>query len=273
MDEQPRDPPSPLEPNQPAGPVMPAPQPAQPAAGWVPPPSEPEPTPGWIPPADGKPRRILIRVAAGIAVAVLGFLVLGIFLGSQVDPYDAALRERGQRLQGLPEFEARFGEVESEEEAFLLGQQVGLPGLARLPDDDLLRYWELSESMLAIADDRVCAGIMRQAVDASDATALARRLSIDEFREVLDINLGAMEAELSDRPGPPPPSAADIEAASLALVEVVGAQKLQEIGAGLNNLDDAVVCADARTFIGAVLDLREPHRTTLLRGMVNYQGG
>jgi hypothetical protein len=270
MDEQPRDPSPQPEPADPAAPATPAPEPAQPATGWISPAPEPEPTAGWIPPADAKPNRIVIRILAGIAVAVVGFLVLVTFLGAQSDPHDQALEDFGQRLTALPEFEARYGDVESGDEAFRLGQQLGVAGLARLPDDRLLRYWQLSNAMLGLADDANCAAIMRQTISGTDAAGVVRRLEIDEFREMLDITYTALESELKGTPGPPAPTNADVEAASFALAGAMGADTVVELGTTLTDTsaEDAAVCGAARSFVGGILDLEEPHRTTFLRYMV-----
>jgi hypothetical protein len=257
MDEQPREPPA-------------QPEPAQPATDWVPPTPQPAPTEGWIPPTDAKPSRILIRVVAGIAVIVAGALVFTMFIGGSSDPHDQALEDFGQRLAALPEFEARYGDVESGDEAFRLGQQMGVAGLARLPDDRLLRYWQLSNTMLGLADDADCAAIMRQTISGTDAAALARRLEIDEFREMLDVTYIALESELKGTPGPPAPTSADVEAASVALAGALGADRAVELGTTLTDpsAEDAAVCGAARSFVGGILALEDPHRTTFLRYMV-----
>ena len=260
MDEQPRDPTPQPEPTEAVAPVT----------GWVAPAPEPEPTPGWIPPSDGKPSRMVIRVLAGIAVAVLGALVFTIFIGGSSDPHDQALEEFSQRLSAIPEFEARYGDVESGDEAFRLGQQLGVAGLARLPDDRLLRYWQLSNAMLGLADDADCAAIMRQTITGTDAAAIVRRLEIDEFREMLDITYTALESELKDTPGPAAPTSADMEAASIALAGALGQDTVVELGTTLSDTsaEDAAVCRAARDFVGGILDLEEPHRSTFLRYMV-----
>ena len=277
MDEPPRDPPPQPEPTEPAAPETPDPEPApEPAVGWIPPVAAPtpapasEPTEGWIPPADNKSSRIIIRVAAAIAVIVAGALVFTIFIGGSSDPHDQALEDFGQRLADLPEFEARYGDVESGDEAFRLGQQLGVAGLARLPDDRLLRYWQLSNEMLALADDADCAAVMRQTISGDDAAALVRRLEVDDFREMLEITYTALEAELKDTPGPPAPTNADIEAASVALAGAMGAETVVELGTTLSDItaEDAAVCGAARSFVGGILDLGEPHRSTFLRYMI-----
>ena len=157
MDEQPRDPPQQPEPTEPAAPVTPSAEPAEPATSQVPPAPETEPTHGWIPPTEGKSNRIVIRVLAGIAAAVLGVLVFTIFIGSQVDPREAAANDFGRRLMEMPEFKARYGDVDSHERAYELGQQLGATAFARLDDPSLLRYWQLQEIVLQNADDSTCA--------------------------------------------------------------------------------------------------------------------
>jgi hypothetical protein len=257
MDDQPRDPAPQPEPTEAAAPLPPAP--------------EPEPTQGWIPPVEGKSSRVLVRILASVAGLVLGALVFATFIGGSSDPHDQALEEFGQRLSAIPEFEARYGDVESGDEAFRLGQQLGVAGLARLPDDRLLRYWQLSSSMLGLADDADCAAIMRQTIDGTDAAALVRRLEIDEFREMLDITYTALESELTSAAGPSAPTSAEMEAASFALAGALGADTVVELGTTLSDTsaEDAAVCRAARSFVGGILDLEDPHRTTFLRYMVS----
>ena len=252
MDDQPRDRPPQPEPTEPVEPAT------------------REPTVLWIPPADTKRSRTAIRVAAGIAVAVLVFVVIGIFRAAPSDPHDQALEAFSQRLAALPEFEARYGDVESGDEAFRLGQELGVAGLARLHDEKLLRYWQLSDTMLRLADDADCAAIMRQTLSGTDAAVLVRRLELDEFREMLDITYTALEAELKDTPGPPAPTDADLEAASFALAGAMGADTVVKLGTTLTDTaaEDTAVCGAARSFVEGVLDLEEPHRTTFLRYMV-----
>ena len=236
MDEQPRDPspdPKPTEPAAPVtpdAPVTPAAEPTEPATGWIPPTRDLEPTVGWIPPAEGKPSRILIRVAAGIAVAVLGAVVFAMFIGGSSDPHDQALEEFGARLAALPEFKARYGDVETGD----------------------------------------CAAIMRATISGTDAAAVVRRLEIDEFREMLDVTYTALVSELKGTPGPPAPTNADVDAASLALEGALGADRVVELGTTLADPSaaDAAVCGAARSFVGGILALEEPHRTTFLRFMV-----
>ena len=273
MDEPPRDPPPQPEPTEPAGPVTPVPEPdPELAEGWIPPAPAPasEPIEGWIPPAANKSNRIVIRVLAAIEVVVAGALVFTIFIGGSSDPHDKALEDFGERLAALPEFEARYGDVESGDEAFRLGQQLGVAGLARLPDDRLLRYWQLSNEMLALADDADCAALIRQKISGTDAAGLVRRLEVDEFREMLEITYTALEAELKDTPGPPAPTNADIEAASVALAGAMGADTVVELGTTLSDItaEDAAVCGAARSFVGGILDLGEPHRSTFRRYLV-----
>jgi hypothetical protein len=277
MDEPPRDPPTQPEPTEPAAPVTPVPEPApepepESAEGWIPSAPAPasEPIEGWIPPADNKSSRIVIRVLAAIAVVVAGALVFTIVIGGSSDPHDKALKDFGERLAALPEFEARYGDVESGDEAFQRGQQLGAAGLARLPDDRLLRYWQLSNEMLALADDADCAALIRQTAKGTDAASVVRRLEIDEFREMLEITYTAVEAELKDTPGPPAPKNADIEAASVALAGAMGADTVVGLGTTLSDItaEDAAVCGAARSFVAGILDLGEPHRSTFLRYMV-----
>jgi len=273
MDEPPRDPPPQPEPAEPAAPVTPVPEPApEPAQGWIPPAPAPasEPIEGWIPPAETKSSRLVIRVLAVIAVVVLGALVFTIFIGSQTDPREAAGNDLGRRLMAMPEFQARYGDVDTPERAYELGQELGTTALVRLDDQSLLRYWQLTEVVLQNADDSTCAQVMRQTIKAEQAAELAKTLDDDQYKEFLEVTFKAFEADLKGTPGPPLPTDADVQAASVALTNAMG---LEAVTAAANALqdttaEDKAVCDAARAFIGGVLDLDEPHRATFLRYMV-----
>ena len=258
MDEPPRDPPPQPEPTEPAAPVTAATE------------SQRRNPHGWIPPAENKPSRILIRVAAGIAVAVAGVLVFTIFIGPRLDPREAAANDYGRRLMEMPEFQARFGDVDSPERAYELGQELGTTALARLDDQTLLRYWQLTEVVLQNADDSICSQVMRQTIKAEQARELAKNLDEDQYSELLDVTFKAFEAELKEKPGPPPPSDADVQAASIALANAMGLDAVTEAANALQDTtaEDKAVCDAARAFIGGVLDLEDPHRATFLRYMV-----
>jgi hypothetical protein len=253
MDEQPLRPPS--EP----GPVNPAPDETPVQSGWI------QPSP------DQKPSRALPLVLAVVAVGVLGVIGLLIFIGANADPRDAAARDFGRRLMEMPEFEARYGDVDSPEEAYQLGQQVGLTAFARLDDASLLRYWQLMEMVIQGADDRTCAGLIRQTLNASDAMELTRLLDEDQFTELLGISFRAFEADLKGIPGPPAPSDADVQAASIALASLMGMDELNQAATALQDpsADEATVCRATKSFIGGVLQLQEPHRAMFLRYMAN----
>ena len=248
----------------------------------LPPPSDPAPDPlapaeppapsGWIQPPPGqKPSRVLPVLLAVVAFGVLGVLGLLVFIGANVDPRDAAASDFGRRLMEMPEFEARYGEVDSPEEAYELGQQVGLTAFARLDDASLLRYWQLMDHVIEQADDRACTGLIRQTLDASEATELTRLLDQDQFEELLGISFVAFEADLKGIPGPPAPSDADVQAASAALASAMGIDQLNQAASALQDptADGATVCRATKSFIGSVLELEEPHRATFLRYMAS----
>ena len=92
-----------------------------------------------------------------------------IFIGSQVDPREAAANDYGRRLMDMPEFQARYGDVDSPERAYELGQELGTTALVRLDDPSLLRYWQLTEVVLQNADDSTCSQVMRQTIKADQA--------------------------------------------------------------------------------------------------------
>jgi hypothetical protein len=242
----------------------PGPQPV-PSAG------PPAPT-GWIQPSpDQKRSRVLPALLAVVALGVLGVLGLLVFIGANVDPREAAASDFGRRLMEMPEFEARYGDVDSPEEAYQLGQKTGLTAFARLDDASLLRYWQLMDHVLESADDRACAGLIRQTLDASEATELTRLLDQDQFEELLGITFRAFEADLKGIAGPPTPSDVEVQDASVALASAMGVDQLNQAASALQDptADDAAVCRATTSFVGSVLELEDPHRATFLRYMAS----
>jgi hypothetical protein len=248
----------------------------------LPPPTEPVPetpapdeTPtqsGWIQPSPDQGRsRLLPVLVAVVAVGVFGVIALFALIGANADPRDAAARDFGQRLMDMPEFQARYGDVDEPGEAYELGQQVGLTAFARLDDATLLRYWQLMELLVQSADDRTCTGLIRQTLEASEAVEVTKLLDEGQFIELLEISFRAFEADLKGIPGPPAPTDADVQAASVALAGAMGADQLNQAASALQDpaADDARVCRATKSFISGVLELPEPHRATFLRYMAN----
>lgn len=251
----------------------------------LPPPTDPEPEPaapgeppapsGWIQPSpDAEPRRLLALLLAIVAVGVLAVVAVMV-ARSQGDPYDRAEQELGGRIAELPAFQDRFGDVGSSDEAFDLGQQLGTTALPRLGDTDLLRIWQLNGRLLQLADDTACARVMRQSISGADATELARQLEVEEYREFLELSYLALEAELNGTAGPPPPTDADFQSASVALASAMGFDTMMRDATTLQDpaATDPDLCAAARSIVQAVLGLEEPHRMTMLRSFVNAAAG
>ena len=262
MDDQP--PQQPIEP----GPAVPAGPAPEDTAGA---PTE-GPTSQWVqPPPGGGGSRVLLAVLAVFALGVLGIVIALIVVGANADPRDTAAREFGQRLIAMPEFKARYGDVDTPEEAYELGQDIGARAFARLDDASLLRYWELTEILIANADDRTCTQIMRQTIEAADAETLSRTLDEDQYRELLDITFRAFEAELKGTQSPPTPTDADVQAASVALANAMGADDVTQAANALQDptASDSDVCDAAKGFIHGVMQLEEPHRATFLRFMAS----
>jgi hypothetical protein len=261
--------------------VPPPAEPEPPASGEVGPEIAPEavdevptegPTSQWVQPAPSSgPSRALPLILAVVVIGVIGIVAALIFIGANADPRDSAAREFGQRLIDMPEFKARYGDVDTPEEAYELGQTIGARAFARLDDASLLRYWQLTEILIGNADDKTCTRIMRQTIEPGDAEALGKTLAEDQYRELLDISFRAFEAELKGTPGPPAPTDADVQAASLALANAVGMDQVTQAATALQDpaAADADVCDAAKLFLNGVLQLEEPHRATFLRYMAS----
>jgi hypothetical protein len=244
-------------------------------------PSEPAPdapvdwqTTGAAAPTPG--RKKLVYVALAVAGLVLFGLVRTIIGGgsSSDDPYDVATREVGQKLLAMPEFKARYGDITSQEQAYQVGQEIALKGIPRLGDADLLRYWQLTNKMIGVADPALCGRVFKQTSGAEDAKKAARALDLESFRQLLDVTLLAFQAELRGDPVRPAPSSEALTTAFIALQTAMGpgitdaAAKLSDKSAS-----DADVCAAGRSFLGAVLALGEPDRTVIARYMIAAAAG
>jgi hypothetical protein len=217
----------------------------------------------------------LIYGVLAVVVAILVVLILTIVRGaSSNDPYDAATREIGQKLLAMPEFKARYGDITSDERAYQIGQEIALKGIPRLSDAQLLRYWQLTNKVIGVADPAICGRIFRQTAGPEDAKNAARALDLASFRELLDVTMLAFQADLRGDPVRPAPSSEALTTAFLALQVSMGpgmadaAAKLTDKSAS-----DADVCTAGRAFLGAVLALGEPDRTVITRFMISSAAG
>lgn len=216
-------------------------------------------------------RKKVVTVGLVVAGVILFGLILTITRGgsSSNDPYDVATREAGQKLLAMPEFKAKYGDVTSDERAFQIGQEIALKGIPRLGDADLLRYWQLTNKMIGAADPAVCGRIFKQTAGVEDAKKTARALDLASFRELLDVTVLALQADLRGDPVRPTASEEALTTAFLALQVSMGAG-MTDAATTLNDksASDADVCAAGRSFLGAVLNLGEPDRTVIARYMI-----
>jgi hypothetical protein len=248
--------------------------PPDPAAS-PPDPVAPPPEPAWLgasqPTASGpSPRQLLIGAAL-----VLGIILLTVAVGatllkaSKGDSYEAIAAEVGGEILAEPGFKAKYGTVTTEQGAFDLGQQVARQGVGRLGDADLLRYWQASNKMLQAAPEAICGRILRQTATAADASAAAKAVDTQTFRDLADVLLLAVRADLRGDAAVPAPSTEQVTAAFLALRTAMGPSMLQAASTLTNaSASDAEVCAAGRTFLNAVMGLAEPSRTTILRYLI-----
>jgi hypothetical protein len=226
-------------------------------------------------PAATSGRKKLVYVGLALAGAVLFGLIRTITGGSQSnDPYDVATREVGQKLLAMPEFKAKYGDITSEERAYQIGQEIALKGIPRLGDAELLRYWQLTNKMIGVADPAICGRIFKQTAGAEDARKTARALDLESFKQLLDVTLLALQADLRGDPVRPAPSSDALTTAFLALQTSMG-PGMADAATTLNDksASDADVCAAGRSFLGAVLALGEPDRTVITRFMIANAGG
>lgn len=222
------------------------------------------------------PRRNKLVLAglglAGVALVGLVWMITG---GSPSnDPYDAAARDVGEKLLAMPEFKARYGDVTSEDRAFEIGQEIALKGIPKLGDADLLRYWQLTNRMIGVADPTTCGRIFRQTAKPADAKNAARALDIESFKALLDVTVLAFQADLRGEPVKPVPSSTQLSTAFAALQTAMG-PSMADAAAKLGDTaaSDADVCTAGRSFLGAVLALGEPDRTVIARYMIATAAG
>jgi hypothetical protein len=217
----------------------------------------------------------LIYGVLAVVVAILVVLILTIVRGATSnDPYDAATREIGQKLLAMPEFKARYGDITSDERAYQIGQEIALKGIPRLGDAELLRYWQLTNKVIGVADPAICGRIFRQTAGPEDAKNAARALDLASFRELLDVTMLAFQADLRGDPVRPAPSSEALTTAFLALQVSMG-PGMADAAAKLNDksASDADVCTAGRAFLTAVLALGEPDRTVITRFMISSAAG
>ena len=216
-------------------------------------------------------RKKLVYVGLAVAGVVLFGLIRTITGGASPsnDPYDVATREFGQKLLAMPEFKAKYGDVTSNERAYQIGQEIALKGIPRLGDADLLRYWQLTNKMIGAADPAVCGRIFKQTAGMEDASKAARALDLGSFRELLDVTLLALQADLRGDSVRPTASQVALTTAFLALQVSMGAG-VTDAATTLSDksASDTDVCAAGRSFLGAVLNLGEPDRTVIARYMI-----
>jgi len=224
-----------------------------------------------MPSAPTPRRRQFVYVALGVAAFVLVTLGVSIVGGSKSnDPYEAASREFSQKLLSMPEFKAKYGTVTSEDKAYELGQQLAASGLSRLGDADFLRYWQLSNKLLNVADPAPCGRIFRSTVQPAEAKQIARSLDLTTFKELLDVTLLALQADLRDDPPRPPPTSAQVSSAFVKLQGAMG-PTIVETSSKLTDpsASDTEVCYAGRAFLAGVLGLGEPDRTVILRYVIS----
>jgi len=243
----------------------------------LPSPPPTETTPGapidWqaIPSSPTTRRRRFVLVALGVATFVLVALVVSIIRGSTSnDPYEAASRDFGQKLLSMPEFKARYGTVTTDDQAFEVGQQLAASGIPRLVDADLLRYWQLSDKLLNVVDAGPCGRIFRNTIQPAEAKQMTRALDLPTFKELLDVTMLALQADLHDDPLKPSPTEAQVSSAFEKLQAALGASVTETTGKLSDaSATDAEVCTAGRAFLGAVLGLSEPDRTVVLRYVIS----
>lgn len=183
------------------------------------------------------------------------------------DAYEQVAEEMGTRLLELPGFDERFGDIEDAEELFEAGVEIGNSAIGRLPDTQLVEWSELMGTVLEVADEATCADLARGTATAAQSDVF-RSLDIETFRRYANMAFEMARLELADAPRRAPPTAAESEAAWLALAERLGIDRAQEIGVTFTQpatASDAEVCAALRDLFDGINQLEGPVRVHILR--------
>jgi hypothetical protein len=272
------DPPSavPAEPapSTPAPPT-PAPPSGTPSSGWV---GTSGPADGSVPlppPSTDSTGQRLGRIALAVGVIALlaigSFVVRGALSNVFTSEHERAATEAGERILAMPEFKARYGNVDSADRAFDIGQELVASALPRLSAPELDQYWQATARFLDVADPEVCGKILRQEASNEEAESAAKELDIDSWRTLLSMTVVAIERELRGVEADPPPTEAELNDAYVALAGQMGESEMQATGTTMGDpaASNAEVCDAGQRFLAGVLALPETPKQAILRFMVS----
>jgi hypothetical protein len=207
-------------------------------------------------------------------VVLLGLgsvIVRGALSGLFASDHDKAAAEAGEQILAMPEFEARYGDVDSADRAFDIGQELVTTALPRLSPAELDQYWRVTAQILDVADQEVCGKILRQTASREEAETAAKSLDIGSWRTLISVTVVAIQRELQGVEAPPAPSDAELNDAYIALAEQMGEAEVVAAGNAMNDASatNTAVCDAGKDFLAGVLALPETPKQTILRFMVS----
>jgi hypothetical protein len=247
---------------------------ATPSSGWVGTSGPVDGSAPLPPPSSdttGRIARVLIVLGVLAALFVGSFVVRGAISGLFTSEHEKAATEAGERILAMPAFEARYGDVDSADRAFDVGQELVTTALPRLSPAELDQYWRATAEILNVADPEVCGKILRQTATREEAEAAAKALDIGTWRTLLSVTVVAIERELQGVEGSPAPTDTELTAAYEALAIQMGEAQVVATGNTMNDpaATNAAVCDAGKAFLAGVLALEETPKQTILRFMVS----
>ncbi len=262
-------PPAPSEPvTTPAAPIV------TPSSGWVGtsgPADGSEPIP---PPPSDTTRKRVVRGALVVVVIILfglgSVIVRGALSSLFASEHEKVATEAGERILAMPAFKARFGDVDSADRAFDIGQELVTTALPRLSGAELDQYWQVTAKILDVADQEVCGKILRQTSTPEEAETAAEALDIDSWRTLVSVTVVAIERDLQGVEAAPSPTEAELNDAYIALAEEMGEAEVVAAGNAMSDASatNTAVCDAGKAFLAGVLALPDAPRETILRFMV-----
>ena len=185
-------------------------------------------------------------------------------------PVEQAFTRMANRLAATPEFQAATaGLSKTEIEAF--GQDMVRKGLSRLDDASLLVRASIMEKMLTVADSATCSAITYGTATPAQFFEVMAKLDAATMNTWVALLEKAALSELREHP---PRQTIEDSVASTSFEVLLDtlppdqAERLRSICNDDSLASDEDRCWAERTFHKALNSLSEPHRSTLVRAVV-----
>jgi hypothetical protein len=189
---------------------------------------------------------------------------------ASLSAYDHALADLSARYEEVPELAAALANATSREEARGIGRELSRRGLHRLSDERLLERAMVMNQILALADVQTCSSLLTGSPGGAMDSVL-RQLAAEDVNRFFDLSFQAMVAEARQEVGPPLPSEEEVYAALETLLQGLPGEDGQRLVTVLSNPQQATDedgCGAARSLYAGLVELPEPQRAILARGLV-----